>query len=429
MNKFTKLFMYPLDLYLRTSLVLRLALGFVLGIAIGLMVGEDIVAISFLGNIFIRLLNMLVVPIIILSLITGISHLNIRTLGTIGIKIIFYFMLTSVIAIIIGLLFGNILTLTDSAIFESIQAEELIIKSPSMIDILLDIIPLNPFEALNSGNILAIMFFSILIGIGLSYFNENDDKGVKQYFTLFIKFFDGCNAVLYKIIIWVLEYAPIGIFSIVAVNFGTYSIKFLSPFFVLIVLVYDAYIVHIICVYFTSLFIFKIRIASFIAKAWLPIFTAFTTRTSLGTLPISIETAEKNMGISKSVYSFVLPMGAMINKDGVAIYLIICTLFICNALGIDLSLQQYVALFLSVFLSSIATIGLPNTGIIMIVMVLNSLGLDVAQETTIGMAYSIIVIVDVILDMPSTCLNVTGDLVGTTIIAKSMGELDQSDWV
>ena len=105
---------------------------------------------------------MLVVPIIILSLIIGIPHLNIRTLETIGIKIIFYFMLTSVIAIIIGFLFGNILTLTDSAIFESIQAEELIIKSPSMIDILLDIIPLNPFEALNSGNILAIMFFSIL---------------------------------------------------------------------------------------------------------------------------------------------------------------------------------------------------------------------------------------------------------------------------
>ena len=380
-----------------------------------------------LGDLFIRLLKMIVTPVIIFTLISGVASISPARLGKVGVKIIVFYMLTSFIAIIVGLAVGNIMqpgtgvTLKETT--QEIQAKE----APSLVETLLAIVPTNPFESIAKGDVLPIIFFSIFFGIALAYARDNQDAKIKESADSVYKFFDGCAQVIFKVVGWVMMYAPIGVFFLIFQVFAKQGAEAFGPLLHVTVAVYIGLIFQMFVVYVVICSIFKISPLLFIKKVYEPWLTAFVTRSSGGTLPVSMDTAERKMGISKGVYSFTLPLGATINMDGTTIYLGVCAFFIANAVGIPLTGTQQMTIIITAVLASIGTAGVPGAGAIMLIMVLNSVSLDVTQGN-VKLAYAMILGIDALLDMGRTSMNIVGDLCGTCVVAKVENEMDMSYW-
>jgi len=225
-----------------------------------------------------------------------------------------------------------------------------------------------------------------------------------------------------------LEYAPIGVFALIAVVFGKQGAKAFGPLVVVTLAVYVAYIVHLLLVYGGLLKGYRIGFLRFLSGAKEAILTAFVTRSSSGTLPVTMRCAGENIGISKGIYSFTLPLGATINMDGSAIYQGVCALFVGFAIGMPLSFTQQLTVIVTAVLASIGAAGVPGAGAIMLLMVLNSVGLPVEAGTPVAAAYAMILGIDALLDMGRTALNVTGDMACTSIIAKTEDEMDLKKW-
>ena len=380
-----------------------------------------------LGDLFIRLLKMIVTPVIIFTLISGVASISPARLGKVGVKIIVFYMLTSFIAIIVGLAVGNIMqpgegvTLKETT--QEIQAKE----APSLVETLLAIVPTNPFESIAKGDVLPIIFFSIFFGIALAYARDNQDAKIKESADSVYKFFDGCAQVIFKVVGWVMMYAPIGVFFLIFQVFAQQGAEAFGPLLHVTVAVYIGLLFQMFVVYVVICSIFKISPLLFIKKVYEPWLTAFVTRSSGGTLPVSMDTAERKMGISKGVYSFTLPLGATINMDGTTIYLGVCAFFIANAVDIPLNGAQQMTIIITAVLASIGTAGVPGAGAIMLIMVLNSVGLDVTQDN-VKLAYAMILGIDALLDMGRTSMNIVGDLCGTCVVAKVENEMDMSYW-
>ena len=380
-----------------------------------------------LGDLFIRLLKMIVTPVIIFTLISGVASISPARLGKVGVKIIVFYMLTSFLAIIVGLAVGNIMqpgegvTLKETT--QEIQAKE----APSLVDTILAIVPTNPFESIAKGDVLPIIFFSIFFGIALAYARDNQDAKIKESADSVYKFFDGCAQVIFKVVGWVMMYAPIGVFFLIFQVFAKQGAEAFGPLLHVTVAVYIGLLFQMFVVYVVICSIFKISPVKFIKKVYEPWLTAFVTRSSGGTLPVSMDTAERKMGISKGVYSFTLPLGATINMDGTTIYLGVCAFFIANAVGIPLTGAQQMTIIITAVLASIGTAGVPGAGAIMLIMVLNSVGLDVSQGN-VKLAYAMILGIDALLDMGRTSMNIVGDLCGTCVVAKVENEMDMSYW-
>lgn len=380
-----------------------------------------------LGDLFIRLLKMIVTPVIIFTLISGVASISPARLGKVGVKIIVFYMLTSFLAIIVGLAVGNIMqpgegvTLKETT--QEIQAKE----APSLVETLLAIVPTNPFESIAKGDVLPIIFFSIFFGIALAYARDNQDAKIKESADSVYKFFDGCAQVIFKVVGWVMMYAPIGVFFLIFQVFAKQGAEAFGPLLHVTVAVYIGLLFQMFVVYVVICSIFKISPLLFIKKVYEPWLTAFVTRSSGGTLPVSMDTAERKMGISKGVYSFTLPLGATINMDGTTIYLGVCAFFIANAVGIPLTGAQQMTIIITAVLASIGTAGVPGAGAIMLIMVLNSVGLDVSQGN-VKLAYAMILGIDALLDMGRTSMNIVGDLCGTCVVAKVENEMDMSYW-
>ena len=334
-----------------------------------------------LGDLFIRLLKMIVTPVIIFTLISGVASISPARLGKVGVKIIVFYMFTSFLAIIVGLAVGNIMqpgegvTLKETT--QEIQAKE----APS----------------------------------------------IKESADSVYKFFDGCAQVIFKVVGWVMMYAPIGVFFLIFQVFAKQGAEAFGPLLHVTVAVYIGLLFQMFVVYVVICSIFKISPVKFIKKVYEPWLTAFVTRSSGGTLPVSMDTAERKMGISKGVYSFTLPLGATINMDGTTIYLGVCAFFIANAVGIPLNGAQQMTIIITAVLASIGTAGVPGAGAIMLIMVLNSVGLDVTQGN-VKLAYAMILGIDALLDMGRTSMNIVGDLCGTCVVAKVENEMDMSYW-
>ena len=380
-----------------------------------------------LGDLFIRLLKMIVTPVIIFTLISGVASISPARLGKVGVKIIVFYMLTSFLAIIVGLAVGNIMqpgegvTLKETT--QEIQAKE----APSLVDTILAIVPTNPFESIAKGDVLPIIFFSLVFGIALAYARDNQDAKIKESADSVYKFFDGCAQVIFKVVGWVMMYAPIGVFFLIFQVFAKQGAEAFGPLLHVTVAVYIGLLFQMFVVYVVICSIFKISPVKFIKKVYEPWLTAFVTRSSGGTLPVSMDTAERKMGISKGVYSFTLPLGATINMDGTTIYLGVCAFFIANAVGIPLTGAQQMTIIITAVLASIGTAGVPGAGAIMLIMVLNSVGLDVSQGN-VKLAYAMILGIDALLDMGRTSMNIVGDLCGTCVVAKVENEMDMSYW-
>lgn len=413
--------------YFGSNLLIRILLGLIFGVAAGLLLKDKILWVQPFGDLFIRLLKMIVVPVILFSLIVGTASISPYRLGRVGIKIIIYYLITTVFAVVIGLIFANLFKPGLGLDLAGAEAGGFELKRPSLVNTFLNIVPTNPVEALSKGDVLPIIFFALLFGIGLSLLRESENEELRTSANIVYNFANGAAEVMYKIVRGIMEYAPIGVFALVAVVLAKEGPRVIGPLATAVGAEYLAIVVHVAVVYGLILRIFGLRLSKFLAHAKEAMITAFVTRSSSGTLPVSMACAE-NMGISKGTYSFTLPLGATINMDGTSIYQGVCALFIAFAVGHQLPLSDQLIVIVTALLASIGTAGVPGAGAIMLLLVLNSVGLPVEPGTPVAAAYAMILGVDAIFDMGRTCINVTGDLVGTSVVAKSEGDLDISKW-
>ena len=423
--------------YFESNLLYRILIGLVLGGILGILLatslsGETLAKVlvwtGFFGNIFVRLLNMIILPIIISTLIVGASSVSPAQLGKVGVRVIIFYLVTSAVAVIIGLVMGTIFhphaVLSNFAEVAGREATK-----TKMTDILLNIIPTNIFAAIVNVQVLPIIFFVLVFGLALSYLRISSNSRVKNAADLVFNFFDGVAEVVMKIIKGVMQYAPIGVFCLIFGVFAQNGPKVVGALGIVTAACFIGYALHVVLVYFGLLrFYGGMKVGRFIRDGKDPFITAFVTRSSNGTLPVTMEAAE-NMGIKKDVYSFSLPLGATINMDGTAIYLGVSAIFIALTVwGHNFSIGQMGQIVLLATVASIGTAGVPGAGAIMLLMVLESVGLPVTAGTAVAGAYAMILGIDALLDMGRTALNVTGDLVCTTIVAKKMGDLDMNKW-
>lgn len=417
------------DWYFKSNLLIRILIGLVLGAVVGIIFGKNILWVAPLGDLFVRLLKMIVMPVIFATLVVGAASISPAKLGKVGIKIVLFYLLTSAFAVAIGLIFGNLFrpgSGLDLASVANAAGRELV--KPSLKDTLLNIIPTNPFAAVTSGDVLPTIFFAIIFGIGISYLKISGEERVKAAGETLFRVFDAAAEVMYLIVRWVLQYAPIGVFALIATVFAKQGAEAVGPLGIVTLAVYLALIVHVFLVYGGLLTLNKLSFFKFLKGGREAMVTAFVTRSSGGTLPVTLTCSEENHGVDKNIYSFTLPLGATINMDGTAIYQGVCALFIGFAIGLPLDFTQQITIIITAVLASIGTAGVPGAGAIMLLMVMDSVGLPIAAGTPVAAAYAMILGIDAILDMGRTAVNVTGDMTGTVLVAKSEQQLDMSKW-
>lgn len=398
-------------------LIWRIGIGFIIGIILGFLIGPIsgspfiadylLPTLNVIGQIFLALLKMLIVPLVFASIVTGAASIgDPKALGRIGVKTIALYLSTTVVAIIIGLVLGNVVSPGVGLSISGAQGEAK--AGATIIEVILGIFPANPLKALVDGTMLQVIVFALFLGIAGALLGE---KGKP-----FLAFNEALTEVMYKVTAIVMKFAPYGVFALIAVTAAKYGLAVLAPFAKVILTVYVGCFLHAVSVY-SGL----ISVAVKRSPLWFfrgvreAMIAAFVTRTSSGVLPISMRNAQENLGVSEKISSFVLPLGATINMDGTAIYQGVCALFIAQAYGIPLSIGAQVGILITATLASIGTAGVPGAGLIMLSMVLTSAGLPIEG---IGLVAGI----DAVLDMARTCINVTGDLCVATVVATSEGE-------
>jgi Na+/H+-dicarboxylate symporter len=423
--------------YFDSNLLYRILIGLVLGGIFGIIfatslsgdaLGKVLVWTGFFGNIFVRLLNMIMLPIIISTLIVGASSVSPAQLGKVGIRVIIFYLLTSAAAVVIGLIMGTIFQpRAELSGFAEAAGRE--VTQTKITDILLNIIPTNIFASIVNVVILPIIFFALVFGLALSYLRISPDQRIKNAADVVYNFFDGIAEAIMKMIKGIMQYAPIGVCALVFGVFAQNGPKVIGALGLVTAGCFIGYAIHVVVVYFGLLkFYGGMRVGRFIRDGKDPFITAFVTRSSNGTLPVTMEAAEK-MGVKKDVYSFSLPLGATINMDGTAIYQGVCAIFIALTVwGHGFTVGQMGLIVVTATLASIGTAGVPGAGAIMLLMVLETVGLPVTAGTMVAGAYAMILGIDALLDMGRTALNVTGDLVCTTVVSKKMGLLDVTKW-
>lgn len=403
--------------YIEFPVIYKIAIALILGVIFGAAIGKPIVVIKPLGDLFIRLLMMIVLPIVLFSLVVGAASIHPKKLGRVGVGIMVYYIITTAIAIIIGLGLANAFQ-PGRGLALAGPGKAITVTPPSAVDVVLGLVPKNPFAALMKGQILPTIFFAIVVGISLAYLKSSEDERLRRIGGIALDVFDALAEVMYKIVRGILEYAPYGVFALIAVVVAEQGPGVLGPLGVVVLTLYIGLFLHIFVVYGGILASIKLSIIRFLRGAKEAMLTAFVTRSSSGTLPVTMRVAEENLGIDRSVYSFTLPLGATVNMDGTAMYQAICALFVANAIGLPLTLGQQGLVLLTATLASIGTAGVPGAGAIMLVMVLESVGLSLTPGSAVAIAYAMILGIDAILDMGRTMVNVTGDLIGTTLISK-----------
>src|SRR5699024_9900657 len=395
--------------YRDTSFMLKMSIGFIAGILLGAIIGPSISVIEPLGTIFLNLLQLIVIPIIMLTLIGALNDIRPSSLGKIGIKIFIYYILTTAIATFLGLIFATWLSPGNG--LKLPEESEPVPDQPSLTDVILNIFPDNIFQAFIDSNILAIVFISLAIGFILSFMAESNDTLTANRGKLVFDFVAALEDVTFRFLNAVLQYAPIGVFALIATTVGEQSFSTLGALGKLIIAVFGSVIVQIILVYGGILLFYRINPFQFFYKIRLPISTAFFTQSSTGTLPITLKTA-KIPEINDGVGKFTLPIGATINMDGAAIRLGASVVFAANIIGLDLSFTTLLGIVVTATLISIGTAGVPGAGIVALSVVLTQF--DLPME-----AVALVAGIDVILGMAATACNIAGDLVGAAAVSQS----------
>jgi Na+/H+-dicarboxylate symporter len=364
------------------------------------------------GQIFVRSLKLLVVPLVLVSLICGVASLgNNSRMGAVALKTVVLYLITTAIAISLAILTAVIVQPgvgIDLALASEFVAEE----APPLKQTLINIFPSNPVESMANGATLQIIVFALLFGFAVTKAGEQGQR--------IISFFNDLNAVIMKMVMMLMLIAPFGIFCLLAKLFadvGVGMIMSLGKYFLTVLFVL---LLHSLGVYSLFLkFLTGLSIKTFLSKLRPALALAFSTASSGATMPVTMRTVEQRLGVSKSVSSFTVPLGATINMDGTAIMQGVATVFIAQAYNIGLTFEGYLAVVLTATLASIGTAAVPGVGLVMLVMVLNQVGLPVE-------GIGLIIGVDRLLDMTRTATNVTGDAMVTTVVANSEGLVDKT---
>lgn len=365
------------------------------------------------GKMFISAIRMLVVPLVLTSLICGAAGINdIKKLGRVGGKTLIFYLSTTAIAVTIALIVSYIIDPGTGFQTEIQVAEKIETPALSIAQTIYSIVPVNPFAAFSEGNMLQVIFFALVFGFSMAALGEK----VQTVRTLI----EQLNEIVMKMIMVVMATAPFGVFALVANVFAKEGFSAFAPLMKYIICVTAALFIQFSVIYGLALKIFaRLSLITFIKKFYTTMLVAFSTASSNATLPVTMETAEKEMGVSNKIASFTLPLGATVNMDGTAIMQGCAVVFISQVYGIDLSFTALLTVVLTATIASIGTAGVPSVGLITLSMVLTQAGLPVE-----GIA--LIMGIDRILDMMRTAVNISGDTVVTLIVAKSEGELDES---
>lgn len=416
---------------LTTQIFIALALGAVVGIVLNYLVPDSdfkqnviINGILYVvGQGFIRLMQMLVVPLVLTSLVCGrMSIGDTKKLGAVGVRTLCFYIATTAIAITVALCIGNLINpgvgLDMSAVQQSASTAGSVASNSadklSLAETILDIIPTNIFNGLSEASMLQVIFFALVLGVILAKLGDSAD-------TVSALFSQG-NDIMMEMTMMVMSVAPVGVFCLIAKTFSTIGFNAFIPLLKYMLSVFIALGVQAFVVYMSFLKVCTgLNPIKFIRKFFPVMAFAFSTSTSNATIPLSIETLDKKIGVSRRISSFTIPLGATINMDGTSIMQGVAVVFVAQAFGIQLHMMDYITVIGTATLASIGTAGIPSVGLITLTMVFNSVGLPVE-----GIA--LIMGIDRILDMTRTAVNITGDAVCTTIVANQNKALDKEKY-
>jgi Na+/H+-dicarboxylate symporter len=407
----------------------RLTFKILVGMGLGILVGTllkltGLVQLDFVntfftqglfhlgGRVFVASLQLLVVPLVFVSLVCGTAALDdIKKLGRVGGKTILLYLMTTCMAITLALAMGALVKPGAGFDLESsTKVEFQASEAPPLVETLIAIFPTNPIQAMAQGNMLQLIVFSILFGLAITMSGKAGTKVAEA--------FESLNQVIMHFVMMMMWAAPYGVFCLIAKVFAEQGFSAIVPLAKYFFVVLFALIIHALVVYPSVLRVFgKLSPKPFLAKFRRVWVFAFSTASSNATIPVTLNAVEKRLGVSNSIASFTVPLGATINMDGTAIMQGVATAFIAQAYGIDIGIMGYLMVVLTATLSSIGTAGVPGVGLITLAMVLNQVGLPVE-------GIGLIIGVDRLLDMVRTAVNITGDAVVTCVVAQGESQLD-----
>ena len=365
-----------------------------------------------IGKLFVNSLKMLVVPLVFCSITVGITSLgNLSLMGRIGLKAIIIYLLTTAFAISLALICAIIINPGQG--FEIDNALQFSAKeAPSLSSVLISIVPSNPILAMAEGEMLQIILFAIILGIAITITGKNAESFKKGVTSL--------NEIMMSMVQIIMKFAPLGVFCLIAKTFASQGIDMIIPLASYFFTVTIVLLLHVLLTYSAFLkFIGNVSPILFLKKMRTAVVFAFSTASSNATIPVTLNTVEKRLGVDKSVASFTVPLGATINMDGTAIMQGVATVFIASVYMVDLTIGDYLTVILTATLASIGTAGVPGVGLIMLTMVLTQVGLPVE-----GVA--LIIGIDRLLDMMRTAVNITGDSMVSLITSKSEKSFNKS---
>ncbi len=407
----------------RTPLLVKISVGFVLGIIFGFiaapMLGTSGVMSSYVmpfldvvGKIFLRLLAMIIVPLVFSSLVSSVAGVeDTKMLGRIGAKTIALYLITTLTAIFIGLAAAHVIRPGNNIdIPAGLQAVAAATKPVRFHDMILDIFPSNPITAMVNANMIQIIVFALFVGVACIVAGDTGRK--------FAEFFGKAADIMYSLTRIVMNFSPYGVFALIATTAANFGLSILVPFVKIIAAVYAGCFVHAVVVYSLMVMMFCRRSPFwFFRGIQEAAITAFVTRSSSVTLPVTIANVRENLGVSDGLSSFVLPLGATINMDGTAIYQVVCALFVARAYNMEITFSMQAAIVFASLLASVGTAGVPTAGLIMLTMVLASAGLPVEG---VGLVAGI----DVILSAVVFVLPDTGNVYAVGILFGEFGAFD-----
>ncbi|AEB76830.1 dicarboxylate/amino acid:cation symporter [Clostridium botulinum] len=404
---------------LAIKILLALAVGIIFGVIANMFFPKEINdgiskwILSPLGEMFLRSIKMLVVPLVLCSLICGVASIgDVKKLGRVGVKTIIYFLFTTAFAIVLAMLVANFMNPgrgigINLAVGSSVAKTT---KPPFIMDMFVNMIPTNPIESMVKGDMLQIIVFAILFGVCITLIGEK----AKPLSNIVSEI----NEVLLKMINVIMIAAPVGVFALISKVIIFQGVSALIPLLKYLVTVTVALTLQVVIVYAPSLKILGgVNPIKFFKKFWPVMLVAFSTSSSNASIPMSLKTCEEKMGASKGIASFTIPLGSTVNMDGTSIMQGVGTVFIAQLVGVNLTLHQMLMVVLTATLASIGTAGVPGAGVVMLSMVLEQVGLPLE-----GIA--LVLSVDRIVDMLRTVVNVTGNAATTIIMCNSEKELD-----
>ena len=416
------------------SLPTKILIGLVAGLVVGLIANLSgieqlqtlIGGLQPFGTAWIRLITMIVIPLVVASLLVGTASLgDLRKVGRIGGKTLVYYMTTTAIAVTIGLVISQVIrpgSGIDPATRDALSAELtgqaqgsmlLAAEKPSTVETLLNMIPRNPVAAAANMDLLPLIVFTIIFGAAVATLQEDRKNAV-------LNFFNGVNDASMVVINWVMVLAPYAVFALISAIVATFGLDLLRSLITYALVVVLGLALHVAVTYsLAARFLAGLNPLAFFKSIMKAPLIAFSTSSSNATLPVTMETAEDEVGVSKQVSSFVLPLGATINMDGTALYQAVAVMFIAQIYAIPLGFGAQLTVVLTATLASVGAAGVPSAGIITLIIVLQSVGLG--DQVEVGIA--LILGVDRILDMLRTSVNVTGDITASAVIARSEGEV------